>query len=527
MGGYLRCGRGSALAHVRRRRPTTAKSRRWLRLASMLVAAVPPLLCTGCGDDGSSKIALTLTEVSPSTAPACGGDELSLLGSGFVAGATVRLGDVAASSVDVLSAEQAVIETPPLIAGLLDVTLDNPDGSSAVLPGGFEALTLDLHFVEAPPISLSIPLTASVTSAAAGDFDGDGDVDVLVAVTGAASRLLLNDGAGNFAVAQTDEAGERLPGWTHDTRAVVAADFDADGDLDLYAGNGSAEPDSLYLNDGTAHFEDVTSVALPATAEDTSAVAVGDVDGDGRADLVVANATPDAVPLRVLFNRPGAPGASSAVQFEEADEGFVPAQDWIVSHVALADVDGDQDLDLLVATPTAGDGIGLRLLLGEGAAGLGEAPPAMLPPVSDPVSHVVVGDVDGDGDPEVVVICGPGQDRLLVNDGSGHFFDDTIAAMPFDLAVGRWAALDDLDRDADLDLVIANVGAPSRVYLNDGFGRYLDYTPVLPLHDDASVGVLTPDVDGDADQDIMLFNGAGVRLRLFLSVQPSPFDDLP
>jgi len=489
------------------------------------------VLCgSACGNDEElGALGLTLTELRPQAGSARGGDELTLLGSGFQPGATVTVGGEQASSVEVLSPERALVVTPPLVAGLLDVGLENPDGTGVLLAGGFEALALDLRFVEAPPIELELAEEAAITGAAAADFDGDGDLDLALGVSGGPSELVLNDGLGNFERATSGGAASPLPGWSYDTRAIVAADFDGDGDIDLFGANGGTEQDCLYLNDGSGQLEDVSASALVELGDESTAAASGDLDGDGDLDLVVGNATADDdLALRVYWNGgTGIVPTSSALAFELDEEGTVPARDWLVADVALGDLDGDGALDMVVAIDPAGGAGALRLLRWQAPSGFVETPASALPAPADPVGRVALGDVDGDEDLDVLASCGPGQDRLLVNDGSGHFFDDTVAAMPFDAAAGRWAVLADLDRDADLDAVIANHGAPSRLYLNDGGGRYRDYTPLLPLHADESVRALVLDADDDADQDIVLANGAGVPLRLYLSVKPSPYDDLP
>ena len=125
-----------------------------------------------------------------------------------------------------------------------------------------------------------------------GDVDGDGDLDALIGNNNAngpgnQNRLYLNDGSGVFA-----DATASLPADLNETLAVALGDVDGDGDLDALIGNGRihgpGEQNRLYLNDGTGVFADATA-SLPADLEDTRAVALGDVDGDGDLDALIGN----------------------------------------------------------------------------------------------------------------------------------------------------------------------------------------------------------------------------------------------
>ncbi|MCI0586491.1 MAG: FG-GAP-like repeat-containing protein, partial [Planctomycetes bacterium] len=120
-----------------------------------------------------------------------------------------------------------------------------------------------------------LPADADGTMAVAlGDVDGDGDLDAFVGnAFGQQNRLYLNGGSGVF----TDVTATNLPALIDDTGAVALGDVDGDGDLDAFVGNGLAFGGSgqnrLYLNGGTGVFTDVTATNLPALIDDTGAVA--------------------------------------------------------------------------------------------------------------------------------------------------------------------------------------------------------------------------------------------------------------
>ena len=147
------------------------------------------------------------------------------------------------------------------------------------------------------------------------DADGDGDRDLYVVSGGSEysdnapalqDRLYLNDGKGTFRKAQG-----ALPAETSSGSRVVAGDFDADGDIDLFVGGRvvpwkyGVDPRSMLLrNDGRGHFTDVTAAVAPELEHVgmvTDAVWT-DVDRDGRLDLVVVG---EWMPITVFHNGGG------------------------------------------------------------------------------------------------------------------------------------------------------------------------------------------------------------------------------
>lgn len=131
------------------------------------------------------------------------------------------------------------------------------------------------------------------------DIDRDGDLDLATLNDGPSLRdhILVNDGTGKL----TDETATRLAGTANpaaDDNAVIWVDADADGDPDLFVASLSG-PDRLSLNDGTGVFSLVAS-ATPNDTPGSLSVAMADLDGDGRLDLVQAQgeaAEPEKVQL--------------------------------------------------------------------------------------------------------------------------------------------------------------------------------------------------------------------------------------
>ncbi len=151
----------------------------------------------------------------------------------------------------------------------------------------------------------------------AGDSDGDGDSDLFVThLGGETNTFYLNDGRGGFLDA-TIRSGLALPSQQFTSFGTEFFDWDRDGDLDLITVNGAMnrkpelvragdpfpmhEPNKLYRNTGKGVFEDATAAGGPAFAisELSLAAAVGDIDNDGDADVLVTN---NNGPARILLN---------------------------------------------------------------------------------------------------------------------------------------------------------------------------------------------------------------------------------
>ncbi len=210
----------------------------------------------------------------------------------------------------------------------------------------------------------ALPGNTTSNAGAAGDIDGDGDLDLILSRNDAPELVLLNDGRGRF----TDASGDWMPANIDVTQDLVLADLDADGDLDLVAGNEPRDGgrNRLYQNQGK-RFVDISDESLPSPAapEETRKIALGDADGDGDLDLVFANvdfAAPDKAVPRLLLN-------DGKARFE-ADSDRLADSIGSVLDASFVDLDGDRDLDLLLGTI----GRGSRLLLNEDKAFVDRTP---------------------------------------------------------------------------------------------------------------------------------------------------------
>ena len=349
-----------------------------------------------------------------------------------------------------------------------------------------------------------------------------------------------------------DVTAESIGATKYWTNKVEVADINGDGRPDLlfanggdYSTPGEPEPNQVFLNTGPGfrHVE-ATGRVLGATPDLARVIKARDLNGDGHTDIVVG--TTFQTQSRLFLGQ-------GQGRFAEVTATHLPQVRLSVGDLEAGDVDGDGDLDLVLADWGAGhnmtnDGGRTRLWLNDGAARFTDAPPARLPETRIRFSwDLELADVDNDHDLDVLVSCKrcPGS-SLFRNDGAGTFTDDG-RGLPQYTNNYEFEPMD-LDGDGFLDLVTMNDGDIVRgdssnrrehVFRNDGKGRFRDATDAWwpPAdnvgEDDNMVAFLDFDSDGDADfvvgslsgPDRLLVNDGRGRLTARLDVfdgEPTP-----
>ncbi|GAA4029039.1 hypothetical protein GCM10022409_11450 [Hymenobacter glaciei] len=361
------------------------------------------------------------------------------------------------------------------------------------------------------PASNPEPTTGQYpTGLAFGDVDGDGDLDLLVANSNDNTvSIRSNDGTGNFTAVLPNVVVTNAP------VGLVLADVDSDGDLDiLTSGIGNGGLGSLVCirkNDGTGRFitppDDTVAVGSYA-----SSLAVGDVDGDGDLDFFTSNAGNSTISVR--FNH--GTGIFSP-SYTDLPVGY------LCFRIAAGDLDNDGDLDL-VTTSNGTNSVYLSFNNGRGGftSTLGLA-------VGLSPSGIALTDVDGDADLDIVTTNSTsGTITTRLNNGQGVFTassplpDVPVGSTPLNLVAG------DLDADGDPDLVIINRGVAgadfTTILLNSGAGRFV-VASTVPVGK-APEGIALADVDGDGDLDYATSNITAQTASVRLNGGTSPRPDL-
>ena len=368
------------------------------------------------------------------------------------------------------------------------------------------------------------------------DYDNDGDLDLLVLRGGwlaadgrIRNSLLRNDGTGRFADV-TRSSGMAEPAYP--TQTAAWADYDGDGDLDVYIGNeidnaNVAYPSQLYRNNGNGSFTDVAEAAGVTNFRMAKGVAWGDYDNDGDPDLYVSNLGPNR-----FYRNDGEHGFTDVAPelglTEPADRSFAT---WFF------DYDNDGHLDLFVAAYDASKKDVASSMLGRRT---GKGHPLLYHNLGDgsfeELSRAVglvdstapmgsnFGDLDNDGYPDLYLGTGtPSYEsiapNLMYRNDAGRRFQNVTYSGGFGhLQKGHGVAFGDLDNDGDQDLFEQMGGAypgdayPSVLYENPGHGnRWLTLRLIGTRSNRFGVGarIRVTVVENDRPREIHALVGTG------------------
>ena len=352
-------------------------------------------------------------------------------------------------------------------------------------------------------------------SVAVADVNKDGKPDLLVGNWGSGTvGVLLGNGDGTFQPAVTYGSGGTV-------ESIAVADVNGDGKLDVVVGNDDTNTVGVLLGNGDGTFQ---SAVAYGSGGPTESVVVADVNGDGKADVVVADfysqgdGSGEGSVGVLLGNGDGT--FQAAVTYQTGGYGALS--------VKVADVNGDHRPDLLVSNQYApqGSASGLvSVLLGNGDGSF--QPPVTYGSGGRFSYSIAVGEVNGDGKPDLVVsnLCATsdsdcsgatdGQVGVLLGNGDGTY----QSAVPYD-AGGLYAisvAVGDVNGDGKPDLVVSNANSHAiGVLLGNGDGSF------QPAAAYGSGGysprsVAMADVNGDGKPDVLVVNFSSDTVGVLLN----------
>ena len=386
-----------------------------------------------------------------------------------------------------------------------------------------------------------------------GDIDGDNDLDLIFGSNANyPSEIWINQGGAQQGNLGVFLVSPQTLGTSNATFCLVLDDLNGDSYPDLVQGNYDGTTSQLYFNDGTGNFTNSGQI-IDTPGGGTMGVALGDVDGDLDLDLVYAKIGYNTVWINTGGNQGGIAG-QFVNSFQTLGVSTPGGQTISSFSLALGDVDGDTDLDIVVVNYDQPNQVYLNVAGGgpdcnqntipdqcDIASGTSEdcnlndipdeceilANPSIDCDINGVIDScelaiettfvdsgqllgtnyslaVALGDVNGDGTLDMVVGNALNQANLIYsNDGSGNF---TLWAQLPGLSSTLDIALGDINGDSHLDIVVANsIYQPNQVLFNDGNGNFIDSGQTLGSNYISS-SVALGDVNGDGTLDMVVAN---------------------
>ena len=354
------------------------------------------------------------------------------------------------------------------------------------------------------------------------DYNNDGFLDAAIP-NGATGQVhvFLGDGQGTFPNVSLVTAGAPAPN-DNDTISAAPGDFDNDGNLDLVVANQISDTVSVHLGDGTGNFAAPSLISI----NNPKTVAVDDFNGDGFDDFAVGFTVLIGTGRVTVFFGDGAGGFPTQTSVTMSDS---------PNSLLVADFNGDNAPDIAAAVPFL-DRIYVMINDGSGGFTFNFFPTG---PLFDNIAvwHLAAADFDQDGDPDIVASSESNFFSYMENLDGGQ-----LAAAVF-IPVGTEtfsAETTDLDGDGNPDVVLTtrNTGELALI-LGDGQGGFSAPTFIPARVSQTLSGTATSqrlaDFDGDGfddillgvkvDQSINLLRGTGVVVTNFVS-PPGDFSSL-
>jgi FG-GAP-like repeat/Abnormal spindle-like microcephaly-assoc'd, ASPM-SPD-2-Hydin/Cep192 domain 4 len=325
---------------------------------------------------------------------------------------------------------------------------------------------------------------AESTSVAVGDFTGKGVLDAVYS-SAQANAVMVFPGDGTGALGTEVDYAVGISGGN--PNAVITADFNGDGKLDLAVVNPADNTVSILLGNGDNTF--ATKKNIATTSQNPASVAVGDFDGDGKLDMASADVA----------------GAQISVFLGNGDGTFKTETTYTTGtslnpqYIVAGDFNGDGRPDLAVVNQGSNN-VGVFINNGDGTF----APMVPYATGQGPVA-IAVGDFNRDGIPDLAVANATDSTiTILLGNGDGTFHS---VSTPSAIASPVWIAVADFKGDGKLDLVTADMlGDEVSVLLGNGDGTFHTHVEYSTGTGSTPVAVTTGDFNGDGCPDIATAN---------------------
>ncbi|RLE41413.1 hypothetical protein DRJ19_05910, partial [Candidatus Woesearchaeota archaeon] len=324
---------------------------------------------------------------------------------------------------------------------------------------------------------------------AIGDIDGDHDLDIIL---GNGGNKVYRNNDGTFSYDYSFGI------YSHHSKCIRLGDLDGDGDLDFIEGSLNAGPHlqekrdfRLYENDGTGNFTFVKQLisGSPIYVDGSQFMEVADIDGDNDLDILVCLVSS----LEIYLNK--------------GNWNFIKSQTIPTSYskdIAIGDIDNDGDLDIVIANSENSPN---KVLRNDGTGNFIDTGQSL---GSSYTYSVTLGDIDKDGDLDLIAGNIAAQNKVYLNNGNGVFtFSYAFGATR---GYSHPVVLGDIDNDGDMDMITG--GDRTCVYLNDGTGHFIESEHSLIGTGGLTGDVALADIDNDGDLDLIT---AGQQNKLYIS----------
>lgn len=367
-------------------------------------------------------------------------------------------------------------------------------GNDSAQPSGLANVFKD--GTQTPMFSLAPDLTANRggVRVAVGDVNGDGIADLISERGPDGASIQVLSGKDQSELLALTPYGPEFSGGVF----IASGDVNGDGLDDIVTGPGTGGGPHVRVFDGKSGAELAAFFPFSTAFRGGVRVATGDIDGDGFADIITASG-PGGGTVRIY--------SGNDQQEIRAFSPFEPAFSGGI-FVASGDINGDGVDDIVTG---AGPGGGPHLKVFDGRTGRALASLAPYPTSFVGGIRVAIGDIDGDGTPDIVTGGGPGGAPVKVFSGKNQ--DEIRSFLGYDTAYagGVFVASGDLNGDGIDDIVTGadDAGGPQVKVFDGRSGATVNVLSPIPMSFAGGVRVAAGDVDGDGAADLVVGSGPG------------------